>query len=93
MKGCDPFVAFYDAYFLYTANTLPKILAKDSDELDSDELVQKGALNVRMKLHQFKVSYPSAGKLPFKTADVALALHYLYNSNKVEPDNDKGIPS
>ena len=76
-KGCDPFIAFTGAYFLYATNSLHPILSKKPEELELDEEEERAAINARMKRHHFKVSYKGIDKLPFTVKDIALALHYL----------------
>lgn len=83
-KGCDPFIAFKGAYFLYATNTLHPMLSKPSGECDEDELTNRGAINARMKRHHFKVCYSGKDKLPFTVKDIALALHYLNDKLKDE---------
>jgi hypothetical protein len=77
LKGCDPFIAFKGANFLYTANTLHPLLTKPSAELDEEEKAERGAINSRMKRHKFTVSYKNTDKIPYTEDDIALALHYL----------------
>ena len=87
-KYVNPFIAFRGAYFLLSANILHRILGKDRNDLDEEELIQRGAIDARAKRYQFEKSYTNRDELPFDAPRLALALKYLYDEFKPEPDQD-----
>ena len=50
-KGCDPFIVFKDAYFLYAANNIHKLLTKDRKDLSYEEKADRSAIDARMSRH------------------------------------------
>ena len=76
----DPLLIFEKAYFVFSANTAPKIIGADKDKLDDDELVNRAAILARLHRFKFEASYSHGSKQPFDAAGIAFALRYLYDT-------------
>lgn len=73
-------ICFEKAYFLFSTNTLARVLGADKDKLEEDELVNRAAMNTRLQRFKFEASYANGSKQPFDAAGIALALRYLYDT-------------
>ena len=62
-----------------SANTLARVIGVAKDKLEEDDLVNRAAMNTRMRQFKFVVSYKNGPQKPFKASEIALALRYLYD--------------
>ena len=76
---------------MYANNNIHSMFTKPYELLDEEEKNNLGAMNARMKRHQFRVSYKGTLNFPYSSSQIAQVLDYLDKTLK-EEDYSTSIP-